>query len=226
MVALIPITQDIWSGFGYVLGNAINWVLGGIMALIVYLLYRRYAKMLPGKTVWSTRVVARITIFLALAIVGSYISLGPTVALDSAPGFFAAGYFGLIEGATVLALGCLVSHFFKGLIGLIPIVWTSYPAMALAGACYAFFYGKSTKIEVFSRRIVYIVLAIITATAVNVFGCLGPLVFVWGLSSMLPYFPILAEAALVNTVLAAVLLEALRKFRPQTKVIEEGEEKE
>ncbi|MGD2066496.1 MAG: alpha-ribazole transporter, partial [Candidatus Bathyarchaeota archaeon] len=45
--------------------------------------------------------VARISIFTALSVIGSFITPYPpipTIALDSSPGFFAALYFGLIDG--------------------------------------------------------------------------------------------------------------------------------
>ncbi len=154
----------------------------------------------------STRRVARITVFLALSVAGSFIPLGPTVALDSLAGYFVAAYYGLPEGAIVLALGCMLSHFTKGLIALIPIIWTSYPAMALAGSLYAYCYRRF-------RKPLNIVFAIALAVFVNTFGVLIPLCFVWGLAMMLPYFPILAYASFINAFIAALLADAVKRYR-------------
>jgi hypothetical protein len=205
---------DIWTGYGYFWGNIINYALGIAMAALAYFLYLLYRKhpewmgITPGAkiTIWTTRRVARIAVLTALAIVGSYISLGPTVALDSLAGFFGAGYFGLLEGAITLALGCFISHFFKGIAAMIPIIWTSYPAMALAGASYAYLYRR------FKSPINWVT-AIVAAVSANTFGCLVPLVFVWGLAAMLPYFAILAWASFVNVVIATFLVAALQKVR-------------
>ncbi len=156
--------------------------------------------------VWTTIRIARITVLLGLSIAGSYISLGPTAALDSLAGYFAAAYFGLPEGAVVLALGCFFSHFSKGLIGLIPIVWTSYPAMALAGAAFAYTY------RAFNKPLNWVI-SLTLAVFINTFGVLFPLVFVWGLSIMLPYFPTLAYASFINAFLGLLLAEAVNKYR-------------
>jgi uncharacterized membrane protein len=61
--------------------------------------------------------IARISVFSALSVVGSFIHLpGPvqTVAFDSAPGFFAALFFGPVDGAIVTGLGHLTSASING----------------------------------------------------------------------------------------------------------------
>ena len=189
-------------------GYAINYLLGALMALATYILFKIYRKRWgPKGVIFTTRRVAIITILLALSIVGAMIPVGPTVALDSLAGFFGACYFGLVEGALVLALGCFISHFFKGMAGLIPIVWTSYPAMALAGAGLAYCYRRF-------RKPINWVTGFISAVAANTLGCLVPLCFVWGLGVMLPYFPILALASSINVIIALILAEVIAKIRP------------
>jgi uncharacterized membrane protein len=61
--------------------------------------------------------VARISVFCALSVVGSFIHLpGPiqTVAFDSAPGFFAALYFGPLDGAAVSGIGHVATSIVNG----------------------------------------------------------------------------------------------------------------
>ncbi len=83
---------------------------------------------------------ARISIFTALTVVGSLLKIPSPVgslAFDSAPGFFAALFFGPFEGALVSGLGHLatavVSGFPLGILHL-PIAI----GMALAGAAIGF----------------------------------------------------------------------------------------
>jgi len=63
--------------------------------------------------------VARIAAFSALSVVGSFIhplpSLVPSVALDSAPGFFVALYFGPVDGFCVTGLGHVATALVNGL---------------------------------------------------------------------------------------------------------------
>ncbi len=123
------------------------------------------------------------------------------------PGFFAAGYFGFIEGVTICALGCFASHIFGGLVGLLPIIWTSYPAMALAAGLYAYMYRR------FKPPVNWI-LAVICAIFVNTFGCLVPLAFVFGgLAFLVIYVPILLYGATINVITATILVEVVKKFR-------------
>lgn len=64
------------------------------------------------KRFWTPRTVARIAILIALSAVGAFIKIpSPTgsVALDSAPGFFAAGAFGPVIGGIVISIGHLFS---------------------------------------------------------------------------------------------------------------------
>lgn len=73
--------------------------------------------MTSKRNVPKTYRIARITVFSALSVVGSFIHLpGPiqTVAFDSAPGFFAALYFGPLDGAAVSGIGHLATSTVNG----------------------------------------------------------------------------------------------------------------
>jgi uncharacterized membrane protein len=61
--------------------------------------------------------VARISIFTALSVIGSFITPYPpipTIALDSSPGFFAGLYFGVLDGFIVTGLGHIVTSIING----------------------------------------------------------------------------------------------------------------
>ena len=64
-----------------------------------------------------TRRIARISVFTALAVVGSFIPLPgpiPSLAFDSASGYFCALSFAEVEGALVLFLGHLATAYVHG----------------------------------------------------------------------------------------------------------------
>jgi len=60
----------------------------------------------------KTLLVARIYVFTALSVIGSFITpypLIPSIAFDSSPGFFAALYFGVLDGILITGIGHLVT---------------------------------------------------------------------------------------------------------------------
>src|SRR5208282_5793519 len=70
--------------------------------------------MFNSKKVPRTYLVARITVFAALSVVGSFIHLYSSLAFDSAPGFFAALYFGPLDGFCVFGVGHLATAIVSG----------------------------------------------------------------------------------------------------------------
>jgi uncharacterized membrane protein len=79
--------------------------------------------------------VARISIFTALSVIGSFIAPYPpisTIAFDSSPGFFAALYFGVLEGALITGLGHVVTAVINGFT-LGPLHFIIAFGMAIAG---------------------------------------------------------------------------------------------
>ena len=60
---------------------------------------------------------ARISIFTSLSVIGSFITPYPlisTIAFDSSPGFFAALYFGVLDGVLVTGLGHIITAVING----------------------------------------------------------------------------------------------------------------
>ena len=79
--------------------------------------------------------VARISIFTALSVIGSFITPYPplpTIALDSSPGFFAALNFGAFDGFLITGLGHIVTSIINGF-PLGPLHYIIAFGMALAG---------------------------------------------------------------------------------------------
>jgi len=140
-------------------------------------------------------------VFAALSVVGSFIHLPspiPTVAFDSAPGFFAALYFGPFDGFCVAGIGhiatAVVNGFPLGILHL-PIAL----GLAVAGGA----------IGLVNRRwnfgpAIAVGIAINTVLVVLAIPVLG-------LAATLSFTPFLFLAATVNGVVAALVYLTVRK---------------
>jgi len=95
----------------------------------------------------KTHRIARISVFSALCVIGSFIHLPSpiqTVAFDSAPGFFAALCFGAIDGFLVTGIGHMITSIVNGFpLGILhlPIAL----GMALAGGTMGLVNGISCR---------------------------------------------------------------------------------
>ena len=144
--------------------------------------------------------IARITVFCALSVIGSFIHLpGPieTVAFDSAPGFFAALYFGPIDGAAVSAIGHIATSIVNGFpLGLLhlPIAL----GLGAAGAVIGFLNQKFNYVIGIAAGV-----AINTALIVLAIPALG-------LGGVISFLPFLFLAACVNGFLACVAYLGVR----------------
>lgn len=154
-----------------------------------------------SKNVPRTYLVARITVFAALSVVGSFIHLPspvPTVAFDSAPGFFAALYFGPLDGFCVLGLGHLATAIVNGFpLGILhlPIAL----GLAVAGAAV----GKiNKKWNVFP--------AVATGIAINT-ALVVLAIPVLGVAATLSFTPLLFLAACVNGAIGASAYVTIRR---------------
>jgi uncharacterized membrane protein len=155
---------------------------------------------LSSKVPRTLRVI-RIAAFAALSVVGSFIHLPspvPSVAFDSAPGFFAALYFGPLEGFCVFGFGHLatavVSDFPLGILHL-PIA----AGLALAGAA----------VGVVNRRW-SVIPAVATGIAINT-GLVVLAIPALGVAGTLSFTPFLFIAATVNGVVATGAYLALKR---------------
>lgn len=147
--------------------------------------------------------VARISIFSALCVIGSFIhppSPIQTVAFDSAPGFFAALYFGAIDGFLVTGIGHVITSIVNGLpLGILhlPIAL----GMALAG-------GVMGLVNRVSHRWSFIP-AVICGIAINttLFVIVVPTM---GWPAAIAFAPFLLLASTMNGVVAALAYESVR----------------
>ena len=157
--------------------------------------------MFNSKKVPRTYLVARITVFAALSVVGSFIQLPSpvsTVALDSAPGFFAALYFGPLDGFCVFGLGHLSTAIVHGF----PLGFLHLPiavGLAIAGAAVG---TVNKKWKVFP--------AVATGIAINT-ALVVLAIPVMGMAATLAFAPLLFLAACVNGAIGAVLYVAVRR---------------
>lgn len=145
--------------------------------------------------------LARVTVFCALSVVGSFIHLpGPiqTVAFDSAPGFFAALYFGPVEGAAV----CGIGHIATSIVNGFPLGFLHIPiavGLGAAGAAIAFLNEKW-------NYAIGMVAGIAINTALVVVA-----VPVIGLAGAISFLPFLLLAACANGFLAAAAYLGVRR---------------
>jgi len=141
--------------------------------------------------------LARISVFSALSVIGSFIhppSPIQSVAFDSSPGFFAALYFGALDGASVSGIGHVVTSTINGFpLGILhpPIAF----GMAFAGATMGFINRVNRSWSFIAAVVVGI--AINTGLVVVAVPALG-----WG--AALAFLPFLFLAASLNGVVAAL----------------------
>jgi len=157
--------------------------------------------MFNSKKVPRTYLVARITVFAALSVVGSFIQLPSpvsTVALDSAPGFFAALYFGPLDGFCVFGLG----HLSTAIVHAFPLGFLHLPiavGLAVAGAAVGV---VNKKWKVFP--------AVATGIAINT-ALVVLAIPVLGMAATLAVAPLLFLAACINGAIGAFAYLTIRR---------------
>ena len=153
------------------------------------------------KKVPRTLLVARIAAFSALSVVGSFIHLPspvPSVAFDSAPGFFVALFFGPLDGACVLGLG----HMATAIVSGFPLGVLHFPiAVGLAA-------GGAVVGEI-NRRWHYLP-AIVAGIGINT-ALVVLAIPVLGVAATLAFTPFLLLAAAVNAAVATIAYLILRR---------------
>lgn len=146
------------------------------------------------------RTLARIGIFSALSVVGSFINTPsplPSIALDSAPGFFSALKFTSIEGALILMVGHLATATVHGFpLGLIHL------PIALLMFLIGLLMGYTSKISVR--------FACILGVGINTIGVLILTPF-WGFLPSLAIMPFLLFASSLNMALAFLTYRVIKR---------------
>ena len=144
--------------------------------------------------------IARIAVFTTLSVVGSFLHLpGPvqTVAFDSAPGFFAALYFGPLDGVAVSGLG----HFATSVVNGFPLGILHIPIALGLGAA-----GAVTGL--LNQRWNF-VSGIVAGIAINT-GLIVLAIPVLGWTGVISFLPFLLLAASANGFVASVAYLSVR----------------
>ena len=153
------------------------------------------------KKVPRTLLVARVAAFSALSVVGSFIHLPspvPSVAFDSAPGFFVALFFGPLDGACVLGLG----HMATAIVSGFPLGVLHFPiAVGLAAG--------GAVVGAVNRRWHYLP-AIVAGVGINT-ALVVLAIPVLGVAATLAFTPFLLLAAAVNAAVATIAYLILRR---------------
>ncbi|MFA5366122.1 MAG: ECF transporter S component [Candidatus Bathyarchaeia archaeon] len=151
--------------------------------------------------------VARISIFTALSVIGSFITPYPlisTIALDSSPGFFAALYFGVTDGLIITGLGHIVTAVINGF-PLGPLHYIIALGMAVAG-------GAMGLVNKTNKKWGFIP-ASMAAVAINTVLSLI-MVPTLGFAATITYVTVpLLLAASLNAVLASIIYVGVRGRR-------------
>lgn len=155
----------------------------------------------------KTLLVARMSVFTALCVVGSFINPYPpipTIAFDSSPGFFAALYFGVLDGTLVTGIGHLVTSIVHGF-PLGPLHYVIAFGMALAG-------GAMGLVNRLNKKWGFIPAAITGVTINTALSVI--MVPIMGWAAMLTYvaLPVLLAASL-NAIIAALVYVGVRARR-------------
>ena len=151
----------------------------------------------------NNKLLSRLALLVALSAVAAYIPIPSptgTVALDSAPGYFAVLAFGGGSGALVLGLGHIFSSLKSGFpLGALHLLIALL--MAACGLIYAWLYRKFN-----------IVFSSIIAVILNGIGISATLIPILGMGFFAAMTLPLLTGSLIN-VLAAVILYQLLKNR-------------
>jgi len=151
-------------------------------------------------------------LLIALSVVGSYVKLGPwSIAMDAAPGFFAALLLGPASGALVCLVGHLAVAVATGFPLSLPFHLVIAVVMALVGAAGGFAaqrFGRvaATAVMILLNGVGSPALLALLPTSINPMGL--------GLFSAMVLF--LTAAAAVNGVAALAIAEVL--VRAKVKV--------
>lgn len=154
--------------------------------------------------------IARITVFTALSVIGSFITpypVIPTIAFDSSPGFFAALYFGVIDGVVITGLGHIVTALINGF-PLGPLHYAIAVGMALAGGAMGLVNKTNKKWGLIPAAITAV--AINTALSVIMVPSMG-----WETTIAVVTVPLLIASSL-NAALAAIIYVGVRARRLRT----------
>ena len=154
--------------------------------------------------------VARISLFTALSVIGSFLTPYPpmpTIAFDSSPGFFTALYFGALDGFIVTGLGHIVTALINGFyLGNLHFVIAF--GMALAGGAMGLVNKTNKKWGFIPAAITGV--AINTVLSVVMVPQLG-----WATTLTVITVPLLLAASL-NAALSVIVYVAVRARRLMT----------
>ncbi len=150
----------------------------------------------------NTKIMVRLAMLVALSAIGAYFPFPSpvgTVALDSAPGYFAALAFGGLAGGLVLFLGHIVSALKMGFpLGIIHL----FIALMMGGCGYIYYYLKE-RINIIVSSIITIILngVVMNALLIPLLG-MG-----FYLSMLTPLF----TGSVINILVAAIIYKVLKE---------------
>lgn len=193
------------------MGLLVTYLIAAIMLVLLFIFGKAHDRKNPSefaKTGWTTSIVAKIAILVAVSAAGGFISIpGPaaSIKLDSAAGYFASMMFGWQVGGLVAAFGTFFANLMSGFSGWAPMVPYYMVNMALAVMSYAFVAKKYNQIA-----------GMIVGTIVNVL-CILPWFIMLGFAIMIPIFIPQIVGSFANVFLASIAYTTINNAKKKKK---------
>ncbi len=197
-----------------VIGLSVTYLIGLVMLVLVFVFGKMWDRKYTSefkKAGWSSSIVAKIAILVAVAAAGGFISIpGPaaSIKLDSTAGYFASIMFGWQVGGIVAAFGTFFANLMSGFSGWAAMVPYYMINMALAVLAYGYI----------SKRF-NLVAGMIVGTIVNTL-CIMPWFFMLGWVTMIPILVPQIVGSFVNCFLATVAYKAINAAKDKKKTID------
>ena len=159
----------------------------------------------------SARSIAIMAIFIALSAAASFIKIPSptgTVALDAAPGFFAAIAFGPVIGFIVIAVGHILTSAMVGFPFTLPIHLVIAAGMGICALAYWYFARKIGK-----KSLVWLIVGAVVAALLNAFGVSLVVLPMGGWGMYMAVWPSLLVAGSINVVIAGIAFFAVRNSK-------------
>lgn len=192
-------------------GLIATYAIGAVMVVLTFILGAWWNKHLPSAVKeegWTTRIVAKISILVAVAAAGGMITIpGPatSIRLDSLAGYFGALMFGWQVGAVVAAFGTFFANLMSGFSGWAALVPYYMMNMALAATCFGLAAKKWGKIA-----------GLIIGTLVNTL-CILPWIVMLGWQMMITTLVPQIIGSFVNCLLATIAYTAISAAQKRKK---------
>lgn len=193
------------------LGLLVTYLIGAVMLVLVFVLGKICDRKYPSevsKKGWTTSIVAKIAILVAVSAAGGFVSIpGPaaSIKLDAVAGYFAAMMFGWQVGGIIAAFGTFFANLMSGFSSWAPMVPYYMVNMALAVLAYGFIARKYGQVA-----------GIVVGTIVNTL-CILPWFIMLGWGIVAAIFVSQVIGSFANVFLASIAYTAITNAKKRKR---------